>query len=153
MRVIDVVQLMMVWWRQRPCLGHNGIHNSLVVVVVVVVPFAVPFLSSFFLAVLFLIFCAFGCVDGRFACFPAVLQRGSATRQLRLVRRSLSLSHTHTQCCPSYCIVVTQVYIKYNSEYITVGELAIQCVCVCVLCVYILDMEVVGKEREASDDQ
>ena len=138
-------------------MGYNGIHNSLVVVVVVV-PFAVPFLSSFFLAVLFLIFfCAFGCVDGRFACFPALLQRGSATRQLRLVRRSLSLSHTHThthtQCRPSYCIVVTQVYIKYNSAYITVGELAIQCVCVCVLCVYILDMEVVGKEREASDDQ
>jgi hypothetical protein len=125
-------------------LGYNGIHNSLVVVVVV--PFAVPFLSSFFLAVLFLIFCAFGCVDGRFACFPALLQRGSATRQLRLVRRSLSLSHT--QCRPSYCIVVTQVYIKYNSAYITVGELAIQCVCVCVLCVYILDMEVVRKERE-----
>ena len=131
-----------------PLLGYNGIHNSLVVVVVVVVPFAVPFLSSFFLAVLFLIFCAFGCFDGRFACFPALLQRGSATRQLRLVRRSLSLSHTHThtQCRPSYCIVVTQVYIKYNSAYITVGELAIQCVC--VLCVYILGMEVVGKERE-----
>ena len=76
-----------------PCLGYNGIHNSLVIVVE---PFAVPFFFLFFLFFYFFgwpLFVCVGCVDGRFACFPALQRLTSATRQLGLDRRSQSLAH------------------------------------------------------------